>query len=168
MGRIRAMKITWEIKKTRGNWRPELRYKCEKEDWEVKLGVPCVVVEKSGIPKPPDNSYRVYWAPPGDEERKEGWAPSEWVALRPPEQDAEKRTDGDILPWRPGARPEYPEVEEGMRLLREAYEKALREAMESGPLEIEGELGLSEEMKKALAPVVAAGKMLRLTTGEGE
>lgn len=158
------MKITWTISKKRGNWRPVLNYTCIFEDWERSLLASESVSVKTELPEllrypEPD-------CPPGQRERAAGWKPEKWHRLcANPNRSGERI--GFKLPWRPGAKPDYPEVEEGFRLLRDAYERALREAYDSDPFEHTGELDLTQETKQHIAPGVTADRMLKIV-GQNE
>lgn len=151
------MKITWTITKKRGNFRPVLSYTCTFEDWEKELQVE-KIQKKTKIPKP-DYNWEEVCLPGCMERGKQSSSLGFWDLIADPGSVREQTCR---LPWRPGARPDYPEVEEGFRLLREAYEQALREAYDSGPFECTGELDLTQETKQHIAPGITAGRMLKV------
>lgn len=158
------MKITWTITKKRGNWRPVLSYACTFEEWEKDLLVNESVSVKTQIPGL-DTVFDEACSP-GKNERAANWEPKKWTKLQANPNRSGERI-GLKLPWRPGAKPDYPEVEEGFRLLRDAYEQALKGAYDSGPFEDTGELGLTQETKQHIAPGVTADRILK-TVGRNE
>jgi len=152
------VKIEWEIKKKRGNWRPVLTYSAQWEEWEQNLA-PGEITIITKIPVPKDH-YKHY-CPPGQYERAEPPEYKEmdnktryWCFICPISREEIR------LPWRPGAQPEYPEVEEAFLALREAAEKAVQEALASEGWEKTGTLDMSPEYKKAVAGYVTARRML--------
>jgi len=64
------------------------------------------------------------------------------------------------LPWREDNH--YPEVEDSFRELRRAFEAALAQAHASEPLDLRGELALTQALRRELAPAVMAERLLRL------
>ena len=143
------MKITWSITKKRGNWRPVLEYAVILDDWEKELQ-PQIPHVETNIPEPPEK-YRK--KDRGTEANPE-WEPEGYYML-------DKTGRGAIfLPWRPGANPDYPEVQEAMSMLRDAVEAAIIEAHDSLALEVSGELEMSAQGKRHVAAYVAARKML--------
>lgn len=160
------MNISWKITKKRGNWRPSFKITLTLEDWELDLGLPDKIEVKTKIPRP----YACHEAkcPPGL-----------WERANPPEGtentwqvkislQAGNGTFTERLPWRPGAQPEYPEVEEAAHQLREEIERLIREAYDSEGWEAGGELGLTEETKRYVAPGVAARRMLKVVGGQDQ
>jgi len=156
------MEITWKITKKRGNWRPFLKYTMTETEEEVDLCLPSIYV-KTTMPKVLRRSS-VF---PGKEEREEGWVPGEFEEVATPLSGDRTRRGSLYLPWRPGANPEYPEVEESFKLVQEEYEKRLRVAYDSAPFEYSGKLSMTPETKKHIAPGVIAKKMLK-AVGEKE
>ncbi len=150
------MKIEWNIDKKRGNARPLLVFTITLTDFEKELGMPAVRIESS-IPKPPDAGWRHCW--PGQNERA-GWTPGEHYLLMSPSHKKGRVTETLTLPWRESN--EYPEVAQSFLLLREAFERELEAAVQSAPLQVQDTLETSPPARKAIAPAVAAERMLRL------
>lgn len=148
------MRISWSICKKRGNNRPMLTYRIVLEPFEQELAVPAVEI-RSRIPKPPVAFEAHCW--PGENERAEGWVAGECYALGTPSHKAVEIEAECRLPWR--ADNAYPEVEESFELLRQAYEQALQAAYDSLPMDRVEELSYTPEMKKHLAPGVAARRL---------
>ncbi len=153
------MRIEWTITKERGNHRPVLEYTLTLSDFERRLYMPAVRIE-SAIPKPPDAGLHYCW--PGHNERGE-WTPAEHYRLMSP-----KYSDGFVaarlrLPWRDSN--EYPEVEASFETLRKVFEEAMAHAAASAPLQLRGHLETSMPTKQAIAPAVAASRMLRAVKG---
>lgn len=153
------MDMEWTIMKKRGNFRPVLRYTLTLTEFEVQLGVPAVRVQ-SPIPKPPDAGWTHCW--PGQNERAE-WTPAEWYLLMTPSYRTVTVTEDIRLPWR--ADNAYPEVEAAFTQLREAFESALADAVESAPMEARGSMQTSAAAKRTIAPAFAAERLLRAVRG---
>ena len=148
------MKIKWEIKKKRGNWRPMLIVRCELEDWEEALNI-----DNAEIQTPfPCSSKNAYWNSSSRRKHMDDEQPQTWMAFY-------RISIGYAvipLPWRPGSNPEYPEAPILLKALYRKHEAILKEAYDSVPFAISGILGMSTECKKHVAPWVAAEKMLRV------
>jgi len=149
------MNINWTIHKKRGNHRPVLEYSISLTAFERELAVPAVRIE-SPIPKPPDAGWTHCW--PGQNERGQ-WTPSEFHPLMTPTHRQGEVGEALRLPWREDNA--YPEVEAGFMALREAFERALAEASGSAPLDCRGCLETSAGTRRAIAPAVAADRILR-------
>jgi hypothetical protein len=156
------MKIKWEIEKKRGNWRPTLTYTCTKLPDEVNLAIPAVVMGTK-IPEPP-NSYRDICMPDTDE-RNEGWVPKNFTTIKTPRNNEQEFGESLKLPWRPGAKPRYPEVEEAFALLQEEWEKCLEITAASAAIHLEGSLDHTKKTKDILAPIVARRKITESNAG---
>lgn len=150
------MRIVWNVRKKRGNCRPVLTYRVELEQFEQDLAVPAVEVQ-SRIPKPPVTFEAHCW--PDENERASGWRPDEWYTLKTPSHKAMELEAECRLPWRENN--EYPEVAESFELLRLEYEQALQAAYDSLPMDHADEMSYTPELKRHLAPGVAAGRLLR-------
>jgi hypothetical protein len=134
--------------------RPKLHYSIELERYEINLAVPMVTIN-STIPKPPDAwQSHVY---PGWNERRD-WVPNIFYELSTPSHKDERLKNVLTLPMREN--PEYPEVESSFSLLRDAYETALMNAYQNAGFETRGELGMSPETKRIVAPAMVAEKLL--------
>lgn len=153
------MRIEWSITKKRGNFRPVLNITIEQTKDELDLEVGDVTIVSS-IRRPPE-SY-IPHCRPGRFERLPGftWDEEYYKITISGETSSGKLT----LCWKPGAKPEYPEVEESINRLRNAYEKALKEAYDSGPLEVGGCLELTPETKRHIAPGLTAKRMLKIAS----
>lgn len=150
------MRITWNIEKKRGNLRPQLTYQVVLEGHEKALALPLVRVE-STIPEPPSS-----WQPhcyPHEFERA-GAAPAGFYQLSTPGHARARHGCTLRLPWREDNR--YPEVEESFELLRQAFEQALEAAHASEPMDVSGELAVSANVKRRLAPSLLADRLLGL------
>lgn len=153
------MNIQWEIIKKRGHLRPKLHYTIELEPFEISLAVPSVTVI-STIAKPPDAwQSHVY---PGRDERRD-WSPDIHYELTTPNHKDGRLKNVLTLPFRESNA--YPEVESSFSLLRASYEEALVTAYRNTAFEIRGELGMSPETKREIAPVVLAEKLLNCFGG---
>ncbi|MHC1710950.1 MAG: hypothetical protein AB9872_02180 [Solidesulfovibrio sp.] len=150
------MLITWDIKKTRGNLRPELRYNVVLEGHEKALALPYVRIA-STIPEPPA-SWQTHCYP-GEYERS-GLPSVGYYALATPSHAMHQTGQSLRLPWRDDNA--YPEVEESFRELRRAFEKALAAAHASEPMSVHGELVLSTVLRRDMAPALMADKLLQL------
>lgn len=150
------MRITWRITKQRGNHRPVLRYAVTLDEHEIALGMAVVRIE-STIPEPAE-AWRECCLP-GEFER--GARPPAGVRLLETPSHAQVSGETSLrLPWREDNA--YPEVEESMQLLRRAFEAALAAAHASAPMDEQGELLCSAELRRELAPDVLAQRLLRL------
>lgn len=154
------MKITWKIEKKRGNYRPSLRYTISLEEHERAIAMESVRVESS-IPRIPEPGRG--WCLPGEDERADGWQPTEFHFLTVPWFKTGTDSGFLRLPFRSSA--EYPEVEESFIRLRECYEEAVRAVYQWKPISLSGEMETSQKTKDAIAARLAAMQMLRL--GEG-
>jgi hypothetical protein len=152
------VKITWKITKKRGNWRPVLDYQCVKEDWELELRVPGGQVEAACVPEIGWGEYR---SPLPAEQLAIGEQSNSQRLLKLPMPTEKNITYECIrLPWRPGAKPQYPEVEAAMKELMAEWERRVLEALDSAALDLTGEVEHSPEYKSKVAPYVAAQRML--------
>lgn len=148
------MRIVWTIKKRRGNWRPVLSGEMTKEDWELALAVPG---GSTGITIPTPRGWQRFATPEG-----ENWEDNiaTMAILHLPGPEELKGTLTVLLPWRRGARPEYPEVEAAMEALMREWERRVEAALASGEMDCSGEVEHSPEYKQRVAPYVAARRML--------
>jgi len=149
------MNIDWTISKKRGNYRPVLTYTITLTEFEKSLAMPAVRIA-STIPKPPEAGWTHCW--PNQHERTD-WKPSEYYQLMSP---SHKEKDSRVtlkLPWRETN--EYPEVEESLAALRDAFEKTLISSMNSNALNTQGTLKTSAAAKGIIAPTFAAERILR-------
>lgn len=121
------MRITYGITKRRGNWRPVLTYQCRKDKWEWDLAVP----GGDTLVRVPRGHTYIEKALPGELERADKPF-TDMVVLKLPSSDDMANDQKVILPWRPGAHPEYPEVHEAMQALMAEWERRVSEAMASG------------------------------------
>ncbi len=148
------MRIEWTIRKKTGHLRPKLHYRLALEAFEVDLAVPMVRIA-STIPKPPDAWQSHVW--PGTLERGED-PPKAVYDLCSPSHKTAYLEEVLTLPARPDNR--YPEVEESFRRLRQSYETALFEAYQNSAFEIRGDLEMTPETKRRIAPAAAAARFL--------
>ncbi|OEU79730.1 MAG: hypothetical protein BA865_00230 [Desulfobacterales bacterium S5133MH4] len=149
------MQIEWRIEKKRGNLRPKLHYKMILEECEKDLAIPPVCVE-SMIPKPLDHWQSHCY--PGQKERN-GWKPEEYYSLFTPGHKTPEVAETICLPWR--ADNEYPEIETSFHRLRDDFEESLRHAYNSLPMDTKGNMGITPQTKKHIAPGIAAARLLR-------
>lgn len=149
------MNMTWTITKKRGNFRPVLHYTLTLTDYEKSLALPAVRIQ-SPIPKPPDAGWTHCW--PGQNERGD-WQPTEFHLLMTPSHQTGKAGDTLKLPWREDN--VYPEVEQAFAMLRDAFEAALAQAVDSAPMDQSGSLETSEAARRHIAPALAAQRLLR-------
>lgn len=149
------MNIEWTIIKKRGNFRPLLEYTVSLTEFECSLCLSGVRVE-STIPKPPESSWSHCW--PGQNERGD-WTPTQFHLLMTPSHKDGTTSARLKLPWREDNA--YPEVEASFALLRTAFERALAHALDSAPMHVRGRLETSEPMRQAVAPALAAQRILR-------
>lgn len=148
------MHIEWTIHKRAGHLRPKLHYAMTLEDFEIELAVPMVRIT-STIPKPPDAGQHYVW--PGTKEcgREK---PTQVYDLCSPSHKTGHCRETLMLPMRHGN--DFPEVEDSLRKLRQAYEDALLTAYANSAFEIRGHLDMTSETKRRIAPVVAARRFL--------
>ncbi len=151
------MKVEWKILKKRGNLRPVLTYSVILEDFEKALALPPLRV-RSSIPEPAD-SWQDYCYP-NQHERADGSTPKAFYELETPSHRGKAWPQTLRLPWREDN--SYPEVEESFGLLREAYERMLRETYASAPMNVESSLSSSNDVRAYVAPGVAAARFLRM------
>lgn len=152
------MTIRWTITKERGNLRPRLTVDMKLTDFERRLCVPVARVDDA-LPKPPDAGWR--HCLPGENERaSEDWRASDFHCLQTPHHREGACSDCFTLPWR--ADNHYPEVQAAFAALRERFEQEVREACDSAPMELHGEMETSSATKRQLAPTLAADRILRL------
>ncbi len=152
------MKIVWKIKKKRGNYRPELKYTITLEEHERAIAMESVRIE-STIPCVPQSARS--WCMPGENERAEGWQPTEFHFLTVPWFKTGIDSGFLRLPFRDSG--EYPEVEASFARLREKYEEVVRKTYGWQPIEEDGRMETSSETKAAIAARLAAMRMLDLT-----
>ncbi len=151
------MKINWQIKKKRGNFRPRLTYTITLESFEKELAIHAVRVE-SHIPMIP--SSHLSYCLPGEHERSLSWKPDRYHVFQVPYFKI-GYADGFIrLPFKDSG--QYPEVVSSFKKLREAYEKKVRTVYAQPPLEQTGSLDISEETRSRIAPMVTASRLLSL------
>jgi len=151
------MKINWQIKKKRGNFRPRLIYTITLESFEKKLAIHAVQVE-SHIPMIP--SSHLSYCLPGQHERSLSWKPDRYHVFQVP-----YFKDGYIngflrLPFKNSG--QYPEVVSSFKKLREEYEKKVRSVYAHPPLEQTGRLGISDDTRSRIASRVTADRLLSL------
>ncbi|MBP3731606.1 MAG: hypothetical protein J6I40_09080 [Mailhella sp.] len=151
------MNIEWKITKKRGNLRPVLTYCVTLEEFEKELALPPLRVS-STIPEPQD-SWQEYCYP-GQMERAEGNEPSAFYELESPSHRGKSWPQTLRLPWREGNA--YPEVEESFQNFRSEFEKMLRQAYASAPMNEERSLSSSNAVRAHVAPGVAAARFLRM------
>jgi hypothetical protein len=150
------MKIEYTITKKRGNWRPILAYKVIKEQWEIDLAVPGVYTDIR-VPKGHDYVHSVL---PGDSERGSEHV-EDSAALKLPPHDTAAYDAKIILPWRPGAHPEYPEVHQAMRDLMTEWERRVAEAMDSGEVSQQFLVEPSEDYREKTQGYAVAATLAR-------
>ena len=149
------MKIQWKIEKKRGNYRPTLNYMISLEEHEKALAMHAVSI-RSLIPRVVDSSQA--WCMPGTNERAPGWQPTEFHRLSVP-YFKNGTAEGFIrLPFKESGY--YPEVEGSFAMLRDAYEKVVRQAYRWHPVHEKGELDITPETREQIAASVTAQKML--------
>ena len=149
------MNIEWTISKKRGNYRPVLTYTITLTEFEKSLAMPAVRIT-STIPKPPEAGWAHCW--PEQNERGD-WTPTEYYQLQTPSHKSKDIREIIKLPWRDSN--EYPEVEETLTLLRDAFETTLERSMKSSSLSQSGSIGTSMTAKTSIAPTLVADKILR-------
>ncbi len=149
------MKITWNIKKKRGNHRPLLTYLIELEKFEQELAVPSINL-RSSIPK--ISNPTATHCLPGEHERHPAWQPSEFHMICVPYFKDGSRSESIRLPFRESG--EYPEIEASFTELRNRYEEVVKNAYAQEPIQDHGRLDISKETKKVIAASLTAKKML--------
>lgn len=149
------MNIDWNISKKRGNFRPILTYSITLTEFEKSLAMPPVRIT-STIPKPPEAGWTHCW--PNQHERAD-WTPSECYLLTAPSHKEKETLVTLKLPWRESN--EYPEVQESLTALRDAFEKALIASMNSTAVNTHGNLKTSASVKGIIAPTFAAERILQ-------
>jgi hypothetical protein len=151
------MKINWQIKKKRGNFRPRLLYTITLESFEKKLAIHAVQIQ-SHIPMIP--SSHLSYCLPGEHERSPSWKPDRYHVFQVP-YFKDGYTDGFIrLPFKDSG--QYPEVVSSFKKLREAYEKKVQSVYAHPPLEQTGSLDISRETQSQIASRVTADRLLAL------
>lgn len=148
------MIIEWKINKKRGNYRPVLTYSIKLEDFEKDLALPRVVIQ-SEIPEPPE-SWSASCLP--DKNERNGVECSTYRIYTPDHKTGILEGKA-VLPWRETGN--YPEVETSFRALRDNFEKVLKQAYDSLPLEENGRLEMSPEIKKLIAGGIVSEKFLK-------
>ena len=154
------MKIKWQIKKKRGNFRPTLNYTIVLEDYEKELAIHAVRID-TGIPEIPNP--HLSHCQPGQDERSSGWRPTGFHRIQVPYFKTGRASDFIRLPFR--ASGEYPEVEAAFRDLRRIYEEEVCRAYGQAPIDQSGALGVSPETGRQIAARVTADRMLSLFAG---
>ncbi|OBQ56852.1 hypothetical protein [Halodesulfovibrio spirochaetisodalis] len=149
------MNIDWKIHKKRGNYRPVLTYTITLTEFEKSLAMPSVRIT-STIPKPPETGWSHCWP---DQHERADWTPSEYYQLMSPSHKAKDTLVTLKLPWRESN--EYPEVEESLAALRDAFEEELVASMNSGAVNTQGSLKTSASAKGVIAPTFAAERILQ-------
>lgn len=151
------MKIDWQIKKKRGNFRPRLLYTITLESFEKELAIHAVQVE-SQIPMIPCS--HLSYCLPDEHERNLSWKPDRYHVLQVP-YFKDGYTEGFIrLPFKDSG--QYPEVMSSFKKLREEYEKKVVSVYAHPPLEQTYSLDLSEETRTRIASRVTANRLLSL------
>lgn len=151
------MRIKWNIKKKRGNFRPSLNYIITLESFEIKLAVNAVSIH-STIPRilKPHLSFCL----PGENERDSAWEPESFHFLSVPYFKDGQISEFIRLPFRSSG--EYPEVKASFEKLRKAYEIVVQKAYGLAPIEREEELDISQDTKVQIAAMVTADRFLDL------
>ena len=149
------MTIRWKISKEQGNHRPMLHYSVTLSEFEKGLALPMVRME-SAIPRPPESSWGYCWP---ERHERGPWTPREHYLVMTPSHREGELSQSLKLPWREDNA--YPEVEESFEALRKAFEQALHQALASPAMQQSGELETSAAAKRAVAPSLAARRLLR-------
>ncbi|NDY74492.1 hypothetical protein DO021_21685 [Desulfobacter hydrogenophilus] len=151
------MKISWEIKKKRGNYRPVLTYTMTLESFEKSLAIHAVSVKSfiPRLPRPHEN-----FCLPGENERHPHWIPKRFHIFQVPYFKAGETSGFIRLPYRESGK--YPEVETSFRQLRDTYEEKVCEAYGQGPFENRGNLDISAETREHVAAKVTANRLLAI------
>jgi len=153
----KSMRIKWEIKKKRGNFRPSLNYVIVLEPFEKKLAVHAVSVQ-STIPMVCDP--HLSFCLPGENERELSWEPSGFHVLSAPFFKNGRISEFIRLPFR--ASGEYPEVEASFEKLRKNHERVVQKAYRLAPINTQGNLDICHETKKQIAAMVTADRFMDL------
>lgn len=137
------MKVEYYIKKKRGRERPTLHIKVKitKEDAELNLAIGNI---HSTIPKPRERTSRISNLSIKDE-RDEKYSFDVYLYKS---GDYFTWNEVVLLPWRPGKRPEYPEVHESIKVIRKKVQHALDVAYNSGPINEYGKLDFGTPRNK--------------------
>ncbi|WP_321493699.1 hypothetical protein [uncultured Desulfobacter sp.] len=149
------MKISWQIRKKRGNFRPGLSYEFTLEPFEKKLAIHAVQVESliPMLPRP-----HLSYCLPGEDERAPGWQPSRFHVLQVP-HFKDGHTRGFLrLPFR--ERTEFPEVEASFKNLRREYEIRVCEAYGHSPVNQGGVLDITDDTRSKISAKVTAHRFL--------
>jgi hypothetical protein len=149
------MNIDWSISKKRGNYRPVLTYTITLTEFEKSLAMPSVRIT-STIPVPPESGWTHCWP---DQHERTDWTPSEYYQLMSPSHKAKDTLVTLKLPWRESNA--YPEVEESLAALRDAFEKVLIDSMNSTAVTMKGNLTTCASAKGVIAPTFAAERILQ-------
>ncbi len=155
------MKIDWKITKKRGNLRPVLTYCVTLEEYEKELALPPMRV-LSSIPEPRDSWQEFCY--PGQHERAGSSAGLSCYELEAPSHKGKSWPQTLRLPWREDNA--YPEVEESFRAFRDAFERMVRDAYASAPMNEDGSLSSTGAARMHVAPGVAAARFLRMAAGQ--
>ena len=149
------MKITWNLDKKRGNYRPTLTYAMVLEDFEREMAVDSISI-RSLLPKldRPDEAFCL----PGTHERLEGWQPRDYHHISTPYFKDGQSSGFLRLPFRESG--EYPEIEASFALLKQQHEARVRQTYAWQPLARQGELDLSGETREAIAATLTARRLL--------
>ncbi len=150
------MHIEWKIQKERGNMRPVLQYRVRLEEHEKALALPQVSITSS-IPRPEESHTKYCY--PGVMERAANWKASAFYTLETPSHIGHPMLHTLTLPWREDNA--YPEVESSFHKLRDALEEEIARARSSEPMDVEGSVQASLQVKKSMAADVAAVRFLR-------
>lgn len=154
------MRISWNIDKKQGNFRPNLHYHIELEDFEKELAISMVNL-KSTIPKISESHLNYCF--PESNERAANWQAEDFHMINTP-YFKDGKTDGFIrLPFREDET--YPEVEQSFTELQQRHEKLVREALNQKPIKKSCELDFSNTTKELIAGALAARRMLNLCAG---
>lgn len=153
------MKISWNINKKQGNFRPHLHYTICLEGYERELAVHTINLT-STIPKIP--CAHEAFCLPNIHERKVGWQPNSFHQISTPYFRDGTVNDYIRLPFRKNN--DYPEIEESFAKLRYQFEVIVRDAYGAVGFTQEKELDTSSATKEIIAAHLAARKMLAFCT----
>ena len=151
------MRIKWQIKKKRGNFRPTLNYTITLESFEKNLAIHSVGLETQ-IPELP-SAHKSYCLP-GENERHPLWSPKRFHWIQVPYFKTGRVSEFIRLPFRESR--DYPEVEESFRELRRIYEEKVCEAYGQSPFEQNGSLDITPSTQKKVAARVTADRLMGL------
>lgn len=151
------MEIQWNITKKRGNFRPTLTYTVTLAEHERALGLPFIRIQ-STIPEPSDAWQEFCY--PEQLERSEGYKAEKFYNLEIPSHKKHTWQNSLRLPWREDN--EYPEIRASLEVLRATFEKALKDANASLPMDENDSLCISESAREAIAPAVLGARFLQL------